>query len=79
MQPIPIIRGHPTRPPIGTTFDKPEDQPMREEAVRAFATFLRKGGSRELGISDELREFAKTCLKRSTAPEVVSAQSSYLS
>lgn len=52
-----------------------EDQPMREEAVRAFATFLRQRGSRELGISDELREFAKVCLKKSTAPEVVSLQS----
>jgi hypothetical protein len=45
---------------------------MREEAERAFATFLRKSGSRELGISDELRKFSGLCLQRSTAPEVVS-------
>lgn len=55
-------------------YDKVEDQPMRDEAVRAFSTFLKKGGSRELGISDELREFARLCLGRSTAPEVVSSQ-----
>ena len=56
----------------GTEYDKPQDQPLRQEAIRAFSTFLKKGGSRELGISDELREFAKNCLQRSTAPEVVS-------
>ncbi|WWD16592.1 hypothetical protein CI109_101020 [Kwoniella shandongensis] len=59
---------YPPLPPPGTEFLPPTSQPMREEAQRAFATFLRKGGSRELGISDELREFARTGLKRSTAP-----------
>ena len=64
--------GRPPLPPLSTEFTKVEDQPMREEAVSAFATFLNKGGSRELGISDELRHFAKTCLQRSCAPESVS-------
>ena len=63
---------HPTIPPAGTIFADAEKQPMREEVQRAFATFLRKRGSRELGISDELREFARVCLSRSTAPEAVS-------
>jgi hypothetical protein len=45
---------------------------MRDEALRAFSTFLRKGGSRELGISDELRIYTKTCLRRSSAPDCVS-------
>lgn len=48
------------------------DQPMREEAIRAFATFLKQDGSRALGISDELRKFARTSLTRSSAPECVS-------
>lgn len=48
------------------------EQPMRDEALRAFATFLGKGGSRELGISDDMREFAKVCLARSSAPDCVS-------
>ena len=48
------------------------DQPMREEAQRAFATFVKAGGSRELNCADELRSFVATCLRRSTAPEVVS-------
>lgn len=71
----PIIRSsalHPRLPPPGTKMLGPAEQPMREEAERAFATFLRKGGSRELGISDELRVFARDTLKRSTAPECVS-------
>lgn len=58
--------------PPGTAHLKVDQQPMREEAMRAFSTFLRKGGSRELGISDDLREFAKACLKRTTAPQAVS-------
>lgn len=62
----------PARPPANTVFTPPTEQPMREEAERAFATFLRKSGSRELGISDELRKFSGLCLQRSTAPEVVS-------
>ncbi|KAK8861497.1 hypothetical protein IAR55_002318 [Kwoniella newhampshirensis] len=68
----PIIRPslYPPLPPPGTEIIAPALQPMREEAQRAFATFLRKGGSRELGISDELREFAKVGLVRSTAPEI---------
>ncbi|EIW66607.1 hypothetical protein M231_01473 [Tremella mesenterica] len=57
-------------PPTGTVLREPRNQPMREEAQRAFATFLRPGGSRELGIADELRLFAQECLTRSTAPEV---------
>ncbi|WWC87755.1 uncharacterized protein L201_002647 [Kwoniella dendrophila CBS 6074] len=61
---------HPPLPPTGTVFTEPSQQPMREEAQRAFATFLKKGGSRELSISDELREYTKICLARSTAPEV---------
>ncbi|WVR03903.1 hypothetical protein IAU60_000902 [Kwoniella sp. DSM 27419] len=61
---------HPPLPPKGTVYADPAAQPMREEAQRAFATFLRKGGSRELGISDEMRQFTKICLARSTAPEV---------
>ena len=47
-------------------------QPMRLEAARAFATFLRKGGSRELGIADDLREECALALEGSSAPEVVS-------
>ena len=65
---------YPTRPPLGTVPIELANQPLRDEARRAFATFLRKGGSRELGVSDELREFARVCLLRSTAPEVVSVQ-----
>ncbi|WWC60163.1 uncharacterized protein I303_102727 [Kwoniella dejecticola CBS 10117] len=61
---------HPPLPPSGTVLAEPSQQPMREEAQRSFATFLRKGGSRELGISDELREYTRICLVRSTAPEV---------
>ncbi|WWC97083.1 hypothetical protein V866_003960 [Kwoniella sp. B9012] len=61
---------YPPLPPAGTVFAEPSQQPMREEAQRAFATFLRKGGSRELSISDELREYTKLCLAKSTAPEV---------
>jgi hypothetical protein len=45
---------------------------MRLEAARAFATFLRKGGSRELGIADDLREECALALEGSSAPEVVS-------
>ena len=52
--------------------DQPGPMPMREEAWSAFATFLRKGGSRELGVSDDLRGFVKSCIQRSTAPECVS-------
>lgn len=54
------------------------EQPMREEAVRAFATFLKQDGSRALGISDELRKFARTSLTRSSAPECVSLLASSL-
>ena len=76
LRPSPMLLGQASilRPtlPAGAEYDPVEDQPMREEAIRAFSTFLKKTGSRELGISDELREFAKTCLQRSTAPEVVS-------
>ncbi|KAK4687389.1 hypothetical protein P7C73_g2717, partial [Tremellales sp. Uapishka_1] len=60
---------HPPLPPMGTTFLPPKDQPMREEAQRAFATFARKGGSRELGIGEDIREYTKKALERSTAPE----------
>ncbi|WVQ78719.1 hypothetical protein IAT38_000806 [Cryptococcus sp. DSM 104549] len=63
------IISHPRLPPPGTSFLPTSDQPMREQAHRAFATFLRKGGSKELAVSDELREFAKGCLGTSTAPE----------
>lgn len=81
-EPKPILQHsslHPTLPPAGTVFIDPSQQPMREEVQRAFATFLKKGGSRELGMSDELREFARTCLLRSTAPESVSPLSTLLS
>ncbi|OCF74858.1 hypothetical protein I204_03701 [Kwoniella mangroviensis CBS 8886] len=61
---------YPPLPPAGTVFAEPSQQPMREEVQRAFATFLRKGGSRELSVSDELREYTKLCLAKSTAPEV---------
>ncbi|WRT65573.1 uncharacterized protein IL334_002518 [Kwoniella shivajii] len=61
---------HPPLPPPGTVLAEPAQQPMRDEAHRGFATFLRKGGSKELGISDELREYTRVCLARSTAPEV---------
>lgn len=53
-----------------------KSQPMRLEAARAYATFLRKGGSRELGIADDLREECALALEGSTAPEVVSCWSS---
>ncbi|WVF67127.1 hypothetical protein IAT40_001872 [Kwoniella sp. CBS 6097] len=72
VRPILHATMHPPLPPAGTVLAEPADQPMREEAQRAFATFLRKGGSRELGISDEMRQFTKLCLARSTAPEVFS-------
>jgi hypothetical protein len=55
------------------------EQPMREEAARAFSTFLRSGGSRALGVSDDLRQFARTCLAKSSAPECVSLPTCYLS
>jgi len=62
---------------IGTNMDEGSmmpigEQPMREEAARAFSTFLRSGGSRALGVSDDLRQFARTCLAKSSAPECVS-------
>lgn len=60
---------YPTLPPAGTTFLPTAELPMRDEAMRAYATFLKKGGSKELGIADELRQFAKLTLGRSTAPE----------
>lgn len=63
---------HPPLPPAGTAFMEAAEQPMRDEARSAFATFLKEGGSRELGISDDLRQFTRLCLQRSTAPEVVS-------
>ncbi|WVQ94732.1 hypothetical protein IAU59_001812 [Kwoniella sp. CBS 9459] len=72
IRPILHATMHPPLPPAGTVLAEPADQPFREEAQRAFATFLRKGGSRELGISDEMRQFTKLCLARSTAPEVFS-------
>ncbi|WVW80010.1 hypothetical protein I302_101983 [Kwoniella bestiolae CBS 10118] len=70
LRPILHQKPYPPLPPAGTVFAEPPQQPMREEAQRAFATFLRKGGSRELSISDELREYTKLCLAKSTAPEV---------
>ncbi|ORY27449.1 hypothetical protein BCR39DRAFT_445113, partial [Naematelia encephala] len=76
-EPLPQLRPilhhgslHPPLPPLGTQLLESQDQPMRDEAQRAFATFLRKGGSREVGISDDLREFARITLARSTSPEV---------
>lgn len=62
-------QSHPPYPPGGTTFLSVEEQPLRDQALRAFATFLKKGGSKELSISDELREYVRTCLEVSTAPE----------
>lgn len=64
---------------VGTNIDAASmmpigEQPMREEAARAFSTFLRSGGSRALGVSDDLRQFARTCLAKSSAPECVSPQ-----
>lgn len=66
---------------IGTNIDQASmmpigEQPMREEAARAFSTFLRSGGSRALGVSDDLRQFARTCLAKSSAPECVSSPTS---
>ncbi|KIR32633.1 hypothetical protein I352_05060 [Cryptococcus deuterogattii MMRL2647] len=55
--------------PDGTTFLSVDEQPLRDQAQRAFATFLKKGGSKELSISDELREYVRTCLEASTGPE----------
>jgi hypothetical protein len=68
---------------VGTNIDEASmlpigEQPMREEAARAFATFLRSGGSRALGVSDDLRQFARTCLAKSSAPECVSSHARYL-
>ena len=45
---------------------------MRHEASRAFATLVKSCGSRELGVSDDLRDYARKFLQKSTAPEVVS-------
>lgn len=58
--------------PDGTTFLSVDEQPLRDQAQRAFVTFLKKGGSKELSISDELREYVRSCLEASTAPESVS-------
>lgn len=54
------------------------EQPMREEAMRAYATFFKQNGSRALGISDELRVFVQTTLTKSSAPDCVSADASIL-
>jgi len=71
----PFTRG--SRSDVGTNIDQTSmlpigEQPMREEAARAFSTFLRSGGSGALGVSDDLRQFARTCLAKSSAPECVS-------
>jgi hypothetical protein len=72
LEPTPMVDAADADAHSPIVYDKVEDQPLRDEAVRAFSTFLKKSGSRELGISDELREFVRVCLRRSTAPEVVS-------
>lgn len=59
------------------TVQPVEEQPMREEVARAYATFLKQDGSRALGISDELRRFTRTTLARSSAPECVSRLSEH--
>ena len=50
----------------------PADQPMRQEAERAFRTFLVPGAERELNVTDEMRTRCRVALKGSTHPEVVS-------
>lgn len=57
-------------PPTGSGVSA-NAQAMREEASRAYATFLSPQGSRALGVSDELRMFAQKTLARSTAPQCV--------
>lgn len=72
--PVPILlntSSHPSVPPTDIEMLPIAEQPFRQEARQAFATFLRKGGSRELGVSDEMREYVKVTLARSTAPECV--------
>ncbi len=73
-EPKPIIHQtlHPPLPPARTVYAEPALQPLREEAQRAFATFLKSGGSKELGVSDDLRQFVRMCFERTTAPEAVS-------
>lgn len=50
----------------------PADQPMRQEAERAFRTFLVPGAERELNVTDEMRTRCRVALEGSTHPEVVS-------
>lgn len=66
---------YPPLPPPGTVLMPISEQPLRAEAERAFQTFMKAGGTRELGISDELRVFAKDTLARSTHPNCVSSLS----
>ena len=51
---------------------RPADQPMREEAERAFETFLKQGAERELNVTEEMRTRCRVALEGSTHPEVVS-------
>ncbi len=55
-----------------TTLVEPRLQPMREEAQRAFATFLRKGGSRELNVNEDVRDACARALGSGTHPQLVS-------
>lgn len=74
MEPRVIYHGssNPPLPPHGTRLTDTASQAFREEAERAFATFLGPNGSKALGVSDDLRQFVSLCLKRSSAPECVS-------
>lgn len=67
-----LHRSHSPYLPDGTTFLPVDEQPLRDQALQAFATFFKNGGSKELSISDELREYVRTCLEVSSAPESVS-------
>ncbi|ORX33642.1 hypothetical protein BD324DRAFT_638996 [Kockovaella imperatae] len=74
--PVPLTELHHRHDPFTHLTVSPDswldpiDQPMRDEAQRAFATFFQHGATRELNCTDDLRGFVGTCLRRSTAPEV---------
>ncbi|WVQ74581.1 hypothetical protein IAR50_004182 [Cryptococcus sp. DSM 104548] len=66
----PLESPHPDLPPAGTVYLPVEEQGLFLHAQQGFETFLKKGATHELFISDELREFAKACLQHSTAPDL---------
>lgn len=74
----PEQREHLALPPTSTLSSaylpevRPADQPMRQEAERAFETFLKQGAEKELNVTEEMRRRCRIALEGSTHPEVVS-------